>query len=103
MISTEQAFDILPYVAEIYEKINIDKFRDKHIKKGMTQKQAGIKLFILCKESKKIKKEVFEIDSILEGISIEEAKKNELIKTLNNLKEIFTDKDLLDFFKSAME
>lgn len=117
MISTEQAFDIIPQMCTIYEKVNVKAFiKDHKIKNKKTGKKAldevdedvemvtvGLDLFAyILKQLPRVKKEVFEIMASLEGITVEKAKKQPLTKTLSTFKELFTNKELVDFFKQAM-
>lgn len=107
-IESEKVIDMLPFVVDIYEKLDFDKFR-KDLKKKYAAKKKIDYLdpvidsgkYIL-KNAPKVKDEIFSIVSIVEERSLEEVKNQSFFKTLNTLKEIFTDKDLMDFFKGAM-
>lgn len=113
MISSEKAFDMLPYVADIYEKLNLDAFINDNTvkasgknKKEMDklQKQLGMKMIMyIIKNSSKIKDEVFNIVAIFNNISPEEAKQQNFLTTLQEFKCIFSNKELSDFFKQAMQ
>ncbi len=112
MINSEKAFDMLPSVVDIYDKLNIDDYRKKMTEqykkdkeKGImvTQMDAGIDLFkYVLRNSSKVKDDFFEIVSIMDEKSIEEVKKQPFSKTITAIKEIFTDKEAIDFFKQAM-
>lgn len=108
MISTEKAFDMLPSVENIYEKLDIDNFRkelkDRKEKENLDSNDLGIELakFVL-KNSAKVKEEFFELAAIFEGKAIEEVKNQSLSITINTVKAIFSDKDTTDFFKSAIQ
>ena len=109
MISSDVAFDLLPIVTDIYDKIGIDEYRKQIAKqhKGKTDldsMQLGIDLFkFVLKNSKKIKEEIFELISVFEEISIQEAKAQNFMKTVSTLKSIFTDKEANELFKQAMK
>ena len=103
MITSEKVFDLLPYVCDMYDKLGIEKFA-KGLKKGTTQKEAGTKVVLhVLKNSGKIKEEIFNIVALLQGITVEEAKALGVIKSINILKELFADDEVMDFFKSAMK
>lgn len=112
-INSEQAFDMLPFVADIYDKINFDKYRKDLQKKYTEMKKANKKVdaidaatdatkYIL-KNSPKIKEEFFTIVAIAENRKKADVKKQSYIKTMKSIKKIFMDPDLVDFFKEAME
>lgn len=118
MISTEQAFDILPQMCTIYEKVNVKAFvKDHKIKNKKTGKKAldevdedvemvtvGLDLFAyILKQLPKVKKEVFEIIASLENMTVDEVKKQPLTKTLSTFKELLTNEELVDFFKQAVK
>jgi hypothetical protein len=109
VINTEKAFDMLPYAIEIFEKLNIQSFgkklREKYNgQKNVDQMAVGIEVFLfIAKNSSKVKAEVFNLVAILEGKSAEEVKKQSFATTLSSLKLIFSDEELLSFFKSAMQ
>src|SRR5690625_2798651 len=106
-LSSEQAFDMLPYVADIYDKTGFDKYR-KDIKKKYAGKKKIDYLdpvvdagkFIL-KNSPKAKEEFFTIVAIAENRDVEDVKKQPFMQTLKSIKMIFSDKELVDFFKQA--
>lgn len=107
MISTEVAFDLLPSATELYDKLELDAYRKKIAEenkgKPLDQMSAGINLFKhVLKNSAKVKEEVFEIVAVFEAKPIEEIKAQNFMITVKSLKEILTDKEALDFFKSAM-
>lgn len=108
MINSEKAFDMLPYVVDIYEKIDLDGYRKKVVKESKGKEvdlmTIGIDLFkFIMKNSGKIKTEFFSIVAIADDKDVEEVKNQSLVKTMTRIKEIFADKELVDFFKSAMQ
>lgn len=106
--SSEQAYDMLPYAVDIYEKLKMDDYRKKiqkanEKKKNVDKMQLGIDMVkYIVRNSGKVKDEVFELIAIAQNISLEEVKEQSAGKTMKSFKEIFSDKDLVDFFKSAM-
>lgn len=108
MISSEQAFDMLPSVVDIYEKLNLDEYRKElaeNNKGNVKDKMAiGIQVFkYIFKNSGKVKQEVFEIVAIFDGKTVEEIKKQSFIKTILVFKEILSDQESMDFFKKAVQ
>lgn len=108
MVNTEKAFSLLPVVAILYDKLELDEYRKKVAqenkgKKGVSAELLGIDLFkYVLKNSAKIKEEVFEIVSIFEEKTVEEVKAQNFMLTINSLKAIFTDTETTDFLKQAM-
>lgn len=113
MISSEKAFDMLPYAVDIFEKLNIKDYINKHsiASKGKNpeviknlQKEMGISLVMhIMKNSIKVKEEVFNIVALFSDSTFEEVKKQDFLKTIKVFKTIFEDEELKDFFKQAME
>jgi len=108
MINSEQLFDMLPTVVVLYDKLDLDTYVKKIGKENKTkkldEKALGIDIFKhVLKNSGKIKEEIFEIVAIFQGSEIEEVKKQSFGKTIKVVKEVFTDKEAIDFFKSAIE
>lgn len=110
MLSTEKAFDILPFISDIYEKIDLKDFiasyQEKKKEDDVENRQliAGLDLFsFIMKQSGKVKEEFFNIVAIAEDKKIEEVKSQSFALTLKTIKELFTDKELNDFFKQAMQ
>lgn len=107
-ISTEKAFDMLPIVTVMYDKLKIDEFikalTKENKNKIVTNTALGINLFkYILTNSKKVKQEVFEIVSVMEEATVEEIKEQSFAKTINTLKEVFTDNEATEFFKSAIK
>ena len=111
MLSSEKAFDMLPYVSDIYEKVDINKYVTDNKKKVAKNKDSelqimgfGLDMFsYILKHSPKIKTEIFTIVSMIEDKDIKEVKAQSFVQTLKTFKELFEDKEAMDFFKSAME
>ena len=107
MISTEKAFDMLPSVVDLYDKLQIDDYRKKMAEenkgKKLDQMTSGINLFkFVLKNSAKVKEEVFEIVAVFEEKSVEEIKAQDFMTTINSFKTIFADKDAVSFFSQAI-
>lgn len=111
MISTEQAFDILPYVADIYEKLDVQQYvldRQVKVKEGedaeLKMMGFGLDLFsYVFKRSSAVKDEVFSIVAILESKDVAEVRQQSIVKTMQTLRGIFESRDAVDFFTSAMQ
>lgn len=109
IITSEQAFDMLPYAVDIYEKLDMGGYGKKikaknakaKVKKGALELGEDMVKYVV-RSSGKIKKEIFEIVAIAEEKKLEEVKKQSLGKTLKIFNAIYKDKELVDFFKSAM-
>lgn len=107
MLTTEQAFDMLPSFVDIYDTLDMDSYRKKFAEenkgKKLDQTTIGIDGFkYILRNSGKIKEEIFEIVAIFEDKTVEVIKKQNFLITMKSFKEIFTDKEAMDFFKSAM-
>lgn len=108
MINSEKAFDMLPHVVDIYDKLDLDGYRKKVTKENEGKKveamDVGIDLFkFVIKNSGKVKIEFFNIIAIVDEKTVEEVKSQSLAKTLSDIKRVFAEKELVDFFKSAMQ
>jgi len=109
MFNSEKAFDMLPSIVDLYDKLDLDGYRKKIAeehkgKKDVNNKALGIDLFkYILKNSGRIKEEVFEIVAIVEEKSIKEVKAQSFIETINTIKEIFSDEETTDFFSAAMQ
>ena len=107
IINTSKAFDMLPAVVDLYDKLDIDGYRKtmaaKNKGKEVDQTTLGINLvkFVL-KNSGKIKGEVFEIVAVFEDKTVEEIKEQNFMATVATFKAIFTDKETMGFFKDAI-
>lgn len=107
MLSTEKVFDMLPVVVDLYDKLDIDGYRKQFAEenkgKKLDEQTAGINLIkFVLKNSGKVKEEIFEIVAIFEDKPVKEVKEQNFLITINSFKEIFSDKNAMDFFKSAV-
>lgn len=114
MISTEKAFDMLPYVAELYEKLDIKTYL---VKNSMTvskdtpadevsriREAKGHELLVyLLKKAGSVKEEIFEIVAILEDTTADDIKARPFGETIKQLKTLLADTELMGFFKSAIQ
>lgn len=109
MFNTNQAFDMLPSVVVLYDKLDIDGYRKRIAeenkgKENVNNEAIGIDLLkYILKNSIKVKEEVFEIVSIFEDKTIEEVKSQNFMTTINTVKAIFADTETTDFLKQAMQ
>ena len=107
--STEKAFDMLPVITILYDKLDIDGYtkKIKEKNKGKTDinnEILGIDLFkYVLKNSGKIKEEVFEVVAIIEEKTVDEIKVQNFMTTINTIKDIFHDKETTDFLVQAMK
>lgn len=108
MLTTEKVFDMLPSVVDIYEKLDLDSYRAKLIKENTGKKvdknQLGIDAFkYVLKNSSKVKDEFFQIVAVFQEKTVEEVKAQSFVQTVNTIKDIFSNKDAVDFFKQAVQ
>ncbi|WP_163583282.1 hypothetical protein [Gracilibacillus saliphilus] len=108
-LSNDQVFDMIPYAVDIYEKLDFDGYRKQIQEKAKSKKKAGKNIdpmdvgidavkYIL-KNSKEVKQEIFELIAIAENKTAEEIRSQSFIKTISTFKAIFTNKELVSFFK----
>ena len=111
MITTEKAFDLLPYVADIFDQLDLEKVLDEKRaeakkQKGTAeerQKALGLSMIMhIIKNTDKCKKSFFPMISILCDCTEEEAKQKPISETIAALKSLFADEELMGFFKSAV-
>jgi len=111
MITTEKAFDLLPYVADIFEKLELESVLDEkrkqaQKKQGKTeekQRELGLSLIMhIVKNSQKCKGSFFPMLAILCDCTEEEAKQKPVPETITALRELLMDEELMGFFKSAV-
>lgn len=111
-ISTEKAFDLLPYAVEIFEKLKVDKYIEATRKKYKIQRKqgkqiddvtAGIDIFkFVLKNLKNVEEEVFHLLAIIEDKEVKEIKEQSLMITIKSLRDLLTNKELVELFRSAM-
>lgn len=108
MITTDKAIDMLPHVVDIYDKLEIETYRkemmEKHKGKDADKMAVGIEVFkFIFKNIGKAKMEVYSIVAVAKDKTTDEIKNQPFPKTIMDIKEIFSDKELVDFFKQAMQ
>lgn len=104
MINTDKAIDMIPYITEIYEKIDKTPFRNM---KNKSVEEVGKKAMVLVlKGLPTFKNEIYNIVSLICEKEVEDIKKQGLGETIKQFKEIYddiaNDKELQDFFKEAV-
>ena len=107
MINTEMAFDMLPSVVDLYDKLDIDTYRKKMAEenkgKELDQTTLGINLVkYVLKNSGRVKNEVFEIVAVFEEKPVEEIKTQNFMVTVKSLKEILSDEEAMGLFRDAI-
>lgn len=109
MITTEKAFDMLPCAVEIIEKLDMRGYilKNKELidakDRDTAMKEKGFDFMMhILKNTSKVKTEVFEILAIASDQSVEDIKAKPFSETLNQLKVLMQDEELMDFFKQAM-
>ncbi len=112
MLTTEKAFDCLPYVADIFEKLNLqnelDKMREEVMKtkgkKEERQRKMGMAFIMhIVRNSPQCKESFFPLMSVIMDCTVEEAKLKPVGETVGALKQLFADEDLMGFFNSAVQ
>lgn len=106
MINTEKAFDLLPHIMDLYEKLELNE----QIKilnansKGKSKEAVGIELVkYVMKNSGKVKEEFFYIVSIIQEKDVDTIKKQNFMETILSIKHLFSDKEAMSFFINAMK
>lgn len=114
MISTEKAFDMLPYAVDILEKLDLQE-RGKKILEDLQkaspgqpaeelQKEVGMAIIKhIAKNLPKIKPEFFALIAIASDVDVKTAKARPLAESIQVLKDVFLDAELMDFFKAAVQ
>ena len=105
MITTDKALDLVPYMVDIYEKM--DKgLLDKSVRKGDTAEVGKKAMVSILKNLNKFKPEIYGMVSVVTETTPEEVSNQNILKTLKVFKEIynemFKDPEMADFFGSAV-
>jgi hypothetical protein len=105
-ISSEVVFDLLPFMIDIFDKLDVEKEGKRLVKISKTKdidvqkKEIGVNIIkYILKNSPKVKDEFFEVVSIVEGITIEEAKAQGIGKTIKTIQEVMGDEEIMVFFR----
>lgn len=104
MITSERLFDALPHMLDIYDKLDLDKYRKKVAKKYEGKKvdatQVGIDAFkYVIRNAHKVKDEFFNVVAKVKGKTVQEIKEQSYIKTVKTFMDIAQDEELQAFFK----
>lgn len=106
MISSEKAFDLLPYIMDLYDKLELNE-QIKTINadsKGKSKEALGKELVkYAMKNSCKVKEEFFYIVAILQDKDVNEVKKQNFMEAILSIKSLFSDKESMSFFINAMK
>jgi hypothetical protein len=101
-MTSEKIFDLLPYVVDIFEKLDLQKFIEGNKDKDANALGNAVIMHV-AKNSGKVKKEFFTAISIIKDITLEEAYKLPFSELIATLKELGKDPELLVFFKLAVQ
>src|SRR5690554_6568724 len=104
MLNTDKAIDMIPYLTEMYEKIDKTPFRNM---KNKSTEEVGKKAMVLVlKNLPTFKNEIYNIVSLICEKPVEDIKKQGLGETIMQFKAIYddiaNDKELQSFFKGAV-
>ncbi len=107
MLTNDQVFDMLPYVVDMWEKLDLDNYRKqvtaKNKGKEVDKIGMGIEVFKhILKNSGKVKEEIFSMVGVVEGKTSDEMRNQSFGKTLLTFKMILSDSEAMAFFKQAM-
>jgi hypothetical protein len=114
MLTSEQVLDILPYAVDIFDKLDIEGYAAKNKiqipqniskeKAAEIQKKTGVMIIkYILKSAPKAKEEIFSLVAVLQGTTADEVRKQSFFKTAAQLKEVLSDKEIMDFFTTAMQ
>ena len=112
-LSTDKTLDLVcdltPYVSEIMEDKEVIKLISEKVKLGENASEEKVKNTVITATFKKItrlvpallkrhREAVYNILALLNEKSVDEIRNQKAIVTINEIKEMLTDKDLIDFF-----
>jgi len=113
MLTTEKAFDALPHVVDIFEKLELEGQFDKAREAAMKgkakksedrQRELGLSILMhVVKNSNKCKDSFFGLLAVVCECSVEEAKQKPPSETIAALKAVIGDNELMGFFKRAVQ
>lgn len=102
MISTKKAFQIMPFLANILDKIHFKEFFAE-VSAEQGEEKAGIDFTIfLMKNVDKCMGDVCNAVAILEDKELKAVEEQDVFETLDTLNELFKNEKLMAFFGSAM-
>jgi DNA polymerase III epsilon subunit-like protein len=113
-ITTEQLVDTLvvlvdPFTSIVTDIELVDGIKDKM---GLNGTESTAEMMVVGAQKiskiapillKNHKNDIYSILSAINGVSIEQVAKQSALKTIKELKELLTDKDLLSFFRQSAE
>ena len=112
-LSTDNTLDLIcdltPYVSEIMEDKEVIKIFAEKVKLGENTSQEKVKIIVLTAGIKKLnglipalfkrhRDAIYNILALVNEKEVDEIKNQKAMITINEVKEILTDKDLMDFF-----
>lgn len=114
MLTTEKAFDMLPYAVAILEKLDLQTEGRRLAEKqraanpdqsvGVLQRDVGAALILhVVRNSGKVKDEFFALLGVATGTDAKTAKTRPLTESLQVLQEVFLDTELMGFFTAAVQ
>jgi hypothetical protein len=114
MLNSEQVLDVLPYAVDIFEKLDLKGYIEKNKtqvpknaskeKVEQLQREKGLDMMThILRNAPKAKEEIFQLVAVLQNTTPDEVRKQSFVTTLKYFKEVLTDKELMGFFKAAMQ
>lgn len=105
LITTEQALDMLPFAADLIEKLDIiNKGTEFANNKDKSTTIVGMELVLyIIRNISKVRKEMLNIVAIAENKTAEEVSEQGIGDTISTFKKILENSDLMGFFKKAMQ
>ena len=104
MITTDKALDMVPYIVDIYEKLDKDLLKDKS---GSTTEIGKKALVAILKNVNKFKPEIYGMVSVAMEEPVDKIRDQSVVKTLLAFKaiynDIFKDPEMMDFFGDAVK
>lgn len=112
-LSTDKTLDLIcdltPYVSEIMEDKEVIKLLSEKVKLGKEANEEKVKNTVITATIKKVSKFIplfldkhreatYNILALLNEKSVEEVRNQKAITTINEIKEMLKDNDLMDFF-----
>lgn len=112
-VSTDKTLDLIcdltPWVSEIMEDKQVVKLLSEKVKLGQNASEEKVKSTVITTTIQKItgliplmlkehREAIYNILSLLNEKTVDEIRSQKALVTINEIKEIIMDKDLLDFF-----
>ena len=104
MITTDKALDLVPYIVDIYDKLDKDLLQDR----SGSSKDVGKKALVaILKNVNKFKPEIYGMVSVATDEPVDKIRYQSVVKTLLAFKaiynDIFKDPEMMDFFGDAVK